>query len=47
MRRDIYFVISSIFTKKTSESKDVGFVIDHPEIEAYIAEQYSKDVEKK
>lgn len=39
--------MSVIFTKKKSESNDVGFTIEHPEIEAYIKEQYSKDVEKK
>ena len=43
VRRDVFFIMKTIFTKEEkSQSRDIGFVIPHPEIEAYIKEQYKE-----
>jgi len=48
VRRDIFFIISTVFTsEKEKSSKEIGFTIEHPEIETWIKEQYKNKGDNK
>lgn len=47
VRRDTFFVMSKIYGKgKSNEKGKISFTIEHPEIEAWIKEQYKEEKTK-
>lgn len=45
-RRDVAFVMESIYGEKGDDKGNTSIKIEHPEIEAWIKKQYEKEGEK-